>query len=1583
MSDRLPRVSAIVLTYQFESYIAQSIESVLAQDYPPELLEVIVIDDGSTDRTREAIAPYLDRVRYIHKENGGLLSSVNRGFAEATGELLALQSGDDMWTPRKLALQVEIMRSRPEVGLVYGDMEVVDNDQRVLHRSFWEKEGITPHRGRVLGPLVRSNFVSGGTMIVRAELRERFHPFPEHAGWEDWWTAVRVAEVAELEYVSEPMLRYRFHGANMNLGADREQAQAKAAHEMPFRRWLLTDLELDSVAPGDLAVAARLYEHCVVAAARHASLETREIVPRDPQDVERVGEHVRIGYEELARLDLPAAMRAAARAFGYDVHDARARGLFDSVCAALEQKQASAPIAATASAARRRPRGATPRVTLGIATFNRDTYLAEAISSALAQEYDDFEVLVVEDGSTNPAIAEVLSGFEDSRLRVVRHEENRGIAEAYNTMIGEGRGELIAMLGDDDVCLPGRLVREVAVFDAHPETGVVHGDALVIDAQGGVTGRWDSRDFTQAALMQAFLRSHNHLIDPTRMVHRRVYEAVGGYDAGYPIAQDLHFWLRAAPNFRFRHCPGGPLVGFRRHGENASDESARAREIDDVERALSETIERHSLRELVPELDWAVLDPLEAEHQALERLADALEGRQLPLPKLAGQVRARVGRLDAPKLRKPASRGRLMMTAFGWNDSGGGTTVPRLAAKELAQRGWEVTVFHAATRPSESRRPYEVIESEEDGVRLLAVHNRSHGLWDLGNPLRELDDPPITAAFAAALDRLRPQVVHFHNLHNLGAALIDQAAARGVPSFFSTHNYWLICPRAYLLTGSGEICPGPGDGTGCANCVNSPQAAAHQLRLQAIRARVTRGLSACLTVSEAVRRTLSSAGYPAEMLDLVRQGMPHDTELWERLGSERAPGRKGGMLTVGFIGSAYPHKGPQLLVAAAQRTDVELRVQIHGEIPPDFATKLIEADERGVVELCGAFLPSELPRVLAGVDVAALPSIWWDCAPLAAAECLAGRVPVLAPRLGGLAEAVGDGVDGLLFDAGDTDDLARCLDRLASEPGLLERLQSNIKAPRRFSDYVDELESYYAGERPGRVRGSISAAEVAVRWHGDHGLRTSLSIVNARVTEKLAAQVQRVSRQGQPLDGPLRHAADVEVRHQWPPVLSPPASGRLAVIQPWEYGAIPRDWIPQMAAHVDELWVPSEFVRHMYLMAGLDPERVVTIPNGVDLEHFSVEGERLALPEDCGPAEDCGPDGTMRFLFVGGLIWRKGPDVLLKAWKSAFAGREDVVLIVKDVGATDVYRHGERDEILEHAASGALPRVAVIDRELDDQQMAQLYRACHVLVHPYRGEGFAMPVLEAMACGLPAIVTAGGPTDEFCPSDAGWRIRSQRAEFPTEQLGPYQTHGRPWVLEPDADHLAELMQEVAADPQERSYRGAGARAAAERYGWQRVAELYTERIGALAERPPLRPITPRDFEEPVAVRLLATPAWRGEDRLSELLEQWRGATEPDTSACLYLLADPRVDGTQEELFARVLAAGVELDEAADVTVLMESIDGEADRRLHAGVDAYIPLHDACHGHTLMAVAASSRVLSLDDGSLARFLAETSPSLVAV
>ncbi len=1210
-----------------------------------------------------------------------------------------------------------------------------------------------------------------------------------------------------------------------------------------------------------------------------------------------------------------------------------------------------------------------PRVTLGIATYNRHTYLAEAISSCLSQDYESLEVLVVVDGSTNPMIDEVISSFAgEERLRVIRHESNRGIAAAYNTFVSAGRGELIAMLGDDDIALPGRIRRQVEVFDRWPGTGVVHGDGTIIDEHGRQVGLWPSRDFSPAQLLQAFFFSHNHLVDPTRMVHRRVYEQVGGYDGRFPLANDLDFWLRAAPEFRFRHCPDGPLTAIRRHGQNTSDEQrGRSAEVADVEAILKEAMERLSLRELVPELDWAILDPVEAERAALLRVADGLERRHLPLPGLASRIRARAEKIPrsprpVPRHRHLSGRQRLLITAFGWNDAGGGTTVPRLTAKELARRGWDVTVFHAAVDHTERRLAYELVEREEDHVRLIGVHNRPHGLFDLGNPLREVDDPAITAAFARTLDELQPDVVHFHNLHNLGAALIDEASVRGLPSFFTTHNYWLICPRAYLLTGEGEICAGPGDGSRCAACVGSPDIRGHQERLGAIRSRAQSGLNRVLAVSDAVRSALIGAGYAPDLIETVRQAMPHEREIWEQVGRVRRPGRQAEQLTVGFLGSAYPHKGPQLLVEAAQRTSTPVRIRIIGEVPNDFAQRLLALDRRGSVELHGAFSPSELSGLLAHVDIAVLPSMWWDCAPLAAAECLAARVPLVVPRLGGLPEAIRDEVDGLVFNALDADDLARQLDRLANEPGLLERLQQNISPPRSFSEFVDELEAYYDGERQVPRAMANEAAPVSVRWKGDHGLPTSLSIINDEVTKRLSGSVQRVDRGGRAIDPPLPHPADVEVHHEWPPDFSAPPSGRLAAIVPWEFGSIPAKWLPEIRRNVDELWVPSGYVRDMYVSSGIDAARIRVIPNGVDLGMFR-------------PAERASRSAPLRFLYVGGITHRKGIDILLHAWDRAFADREDVTLVIKAAMAGGAYG-GPSEPLRRRAADTRLPRVELVEQDLSAHELAELYRSCDVFVLPYRGEGFAMPVLEAMASGLPVITTGGGPTDEFCPPEAGWRIRSRHLEMPLEQLAGFEPDDAPWMLEPDDAHLVELLRTAASDPAELERRGRRGREAAEGYSWETVADLYSDRIHALSrsvQRRADQVDEPFPLEEDVSLRVLATPAWRGADKLSELLAEWAEATNPATSACLYLLADPATAGTPDEIEALVLAAAeradVELSVCADINILLEPHRADRDQRLVASVDAYVPLHDGCSGFIRSADALKTQVACLGQGAI--------------
>jgi hypothetical protein len=305
-----PRASVIIPAFNLARYLPAAIDSELAQEPPGGPVEVIVIDDGSSDETPQVLEAYGDRIRVLRQPNRGFVATVDRGLGLANGEYIALLDADDEWPRDRLRRHIEILERHPLAGLVQGDMEMIDAAGQTTHPSFFALKGIQPTDGRVLGRLLANNFVSGGASTFRASLLPALHPIAEDAAYPDWWIAACIAAVAEIVNDSGIGNRYRSHGANMGLNAGPGKAAEIYRHELSWRRWMMLHLaEDDSVSPADMSSALQVWIMALQTAASGAGTHTRELLEVDPAAASEV-----LASTPAGRLpDSRALMRAFSR----------------------------------------------------------------------------------------------------------------------------------------------------------------------------------------------------------------------------------------------------------------------------------------------------------------------------------------------------------------------------------------------------------------------------------------------------------------------------------------------------------------------------------------------------------------------------------------------------------------------------------------------------------------------------------------------------------------------------------------------------------------------------------------------------------------------------------------------------------------------------------------------------------------------------------------------------------------------------------------------------------------------------------------------------------------------------------------------------------------------------------------------------------------------------------------------------------------------------------------------------------------------------------------------------------------------
>ena len=438
---RLPSVTCVLCAYNYERYVGEAIDSALAQDYPAELLDILVIDDGSTDATPEVLKGYGAAIRVIRQPNAGLNAATQRGIEEARGDLIALLDADDTWLPGKLTAQVELLQRRPEVGMVFCDAELMDEQGRTFVRSYFRHHDLTPaHGAGAATALLLDNSIPAPTIVFRREHIAQVLPIRPEAPCQDWWLAVRLAEVTAIDYVPAPLIQVRVHTESMSAVGERLDPGTAAGRRIlanlrsnsRFRRWMLRTLALETVGPAALRDACdhflgRVTEIAVASGGRE--VDEVLVTADDVADRDRSQAAARAAVD---RGDLRAAVRHAAAARGADPFDPGARRLLRDTTEQATAAGDAAPPPADDATAEERLEWAEERYAAGDADTAVDVLLALASESLepglLARVHGDLAVLAYEAGRLSMSAGAALEALSHDGEAIGPLELLAGIA---------------------------------------------------------------------------------------------------------------------------------------------------------------------------------------------------------------------------------------------------------------------------------------------------------------------------------------------------------------------------------------------------------------------------------------------------------------------------------------------------------------------------------------------------------------------------------------------------------------------------------------------------------------------------------------------------------------------------------------------------------------------------------------------------------------------------------------------------------------------------------------------------------------------------------------------------------------------------------------------------------------------------------------------------------------------------------------------------------------------------------------------------------------------------------------------------
>jgi len=212
-----------------------------------------------------------------------------------------------------------------------------------------------------------------------------------------------------------------------------------------------------------------------------------------------------------------------------------------------------------------------PLVSVLMCVFNAEDYLDEAIESILQQTFNDFEFIILDDGSKDRSLKIIQKhAARDNRIQVISRE-NRGIIPSRNELLDASQGEYVAVMDADDVALPNRFNLQVQYLRSHPEVLGVGGNYQVIDSKGRFLTTFTLPE-TNDEIQKMMLVGHTAILHPTSMFRSKAIKEIGGYDPEYHLVEDLDLWLRLGEKGQIANL-NVPVLKYRLHGNSISEQN--------------------------------------------------------------------------------------------------------------------------------------------------------------------------------------------------------------------------------------------------------------------------------------------------------------------------------------------------------------------------------------------------------------------------------------------------------------------------------------------------------------------------------------------------------------------------------------------------------------------------------------------------------------------------------------------------------------------------------------------------------------------------------------------------------------------------------------------------------------------------------------------------------------------------------------------------------------------------------------------------------------------------------------------------